>query len=62
MKEELGTGSIGNTTANIPDPKDTVMGPSRMGPVLKHYRVLDKRYKKDGKKIKLLKKFKEVRY
>ena len=59
MKEELGTGAIANTTANIPDPKDTVQGPSR---ILKHYRVLDKRYKKDGKKIKLLKKFKEVRY
>ena len=59
MKEELGTGAIANTTANIPDPKDTVQGP---GTILKHYRVLDNRYKKHGKKLKLLKKFKEIRY
>lgn len=59
MKEELGTSAIANTTKNIPDPAQTAMGP---GPILKHYRVLDNRYKKHGKKLKLLKKFKEIRY
>jgi hypothetical protein len=60
MKEEMGTSSVsgGTTTSSIPDPKDTVQGPSKL---YRRYRVLDKRYKKDGKRLKLLKKFKEIR-